>query len=197
MGWLNPHGGGADAMSVAATGYAISGRTATGIPVGWGVVAVDPAVIVEEMLGVVRTGGAVVLTSPTGAIVLGNLAASGNLDVTAHGGSISQAIGMTVIVDGSTGLNASIGGAPENINLTNAGNEFAQAVSASGLQVGLNASGPLILGLVDASGNLIVNATGGLDLGSSTVAGNLVADSGNGEPPHWLTSRRASSRSPI
>jgi 3D (Asp-Asp-Asp) domain-containing protein len=32
-------------MTVSSTGYALPGRTATGIPVGWGVVAVDPAVI--------------------------------------------------------------------------------------------------------------------------------------------------------
>ena len=31
--------------SVVATGYALSGRTATGLPVGWGVAAVDPSVI--------------------------------------------------------------------------------------------------------------------------------------------------------
>jgi 3D (Asp-Asp-Asp) domain-containing protein/peptidoglycan hydrolase CwlO-like protein len=39
-------GGGAGAsMTVSATGYSLRGRTATGIPVGWGVVAVDPNVI--------------------------------------------------------------------------------------------------------------------------------------------------------
>jgi cystine transport system substrate-binding protein len=32
-------------ITVSATGYALSGTTATGLPVGWGVVAVDPAVI--------------------------------------------------------------------------------------------------------------------------------------------------------
>ncbi len=32
-------------MTVSATGYALPGRTATGMPVGWGVVAVDPSVI--------------------------------------------------------------------------------------------------------------------------------------------------------
>jgi cystine transport system substrate-binding protein len=32
-------------MTVTATGYALPGHTATGLPVGWGVVAVDPAVI--------------------------------------------------------------------------------------------------------------------------------------------------------
>jgi 3D (Asp-Asp-Asp) domain-containing protein len=32
-------------VTVSSTGYALPGRTATGLPVGWGVVAVDPAVI--------------------------------------------------------------------------------------------------------------------------------------------------------
>jgi peptidoglycan DL-endopeptidase CwlO len=32
-------------ITVSATGYSLRGRTATGLPVGWGVVAVDPAVI--------------------------------------------------------------------------------------------------------------------------------------------------------
>jgi 3D (Asp-Asp-Asp) domain-containing protein len=32
-------------LTVTATGYALSGRTATGVPVGWGVAAVDPSVI--------------------------------------------------------------------------------------------------------------------------------------------------------
>jgi 3D (Asp-Asp-Asp) domain-containing protein len=30
---------------VSATGYSLGGRTATGLPVGWGVAAVDPSVI--------------------------------------------------------------------------------------------------------------------------------------------------------
>jgi 3D (Asp-Asp-Asp) domain-containing protein len=32
-------------ITVSSTGYSLSGQTATGMPVGWGVVAVDPAVI--------------------------------------------------------------------------------------------------------------------------------------------------------
>jgi len=32
-------------MTVSSTGYCLKGTTATGIPVGWGVIAVDPAVI--------------------------------------------------------------------------------------------------------------------------------------------------------
>src|SRR6185437_16210397 len=36
---------GGTTLSVSSTGYSLPGRTATGLPVGWGVVAVDPAVI--------------------------------------------------------------------------------------------------------------------------------------------------------
>ena len=37
--------GGAGTLTVTATGYALPGTTATGVPVGWGIVAVDPSVI--------------------------------------------------------------------------------------------------------------------------------------------------------
>jgi 3D (Asp-Asp-Asp) domain-containing protein len=36
---------GARTITVVATGYSLTGRTSTGVPVGWGVVAVDPSVI--------------------------------------------------------------------------------------------------------------------------------------------------------
>jgi 3D (Asp-Asp-Asp) domain-containing protein len=36
---------GGRSITVAATGYALGGSTATGLPVGWGIVAVDPSVI--------------------------------------------------------------------------------------------------------------------------------------------------------
>jgi len=37
--------GGGRTLTVSSTGYSLPGRTATGLPVGWGVVAVDPSVI--------------------------------------------------------------------------------------------------------------------------------------------------------
>ncbi len=36
---------GGRAITVSATGYSLQGNTASGLPVGWGVVAVDPSVI--------------------------------------------------------------------------------------------------------------------------------------------------------
>ncbi|MGB2953625.1 MAG: 3D domain-containing protein [Gaiellaceae bacterium] len=40
-----PSPGSSQTLTVIATGYSLQGRTATGAPVGWGVVAVDPSVI--------------------------------------------------------------------------------------------------------------------------------------------------------
>jgi trimeric autotransporter adhesin len=125
-------------------------------------------------------GGSVALNAPAGAVALGNLMASGNLAVTAAGGTITQSPGATLAVGGTTGLAASNGGVPADISLTNADNVLVAAVSATGAQVSITDAVPLLLGVVDASGNLLVNSTGGLDLGTSTVGGMLVANSGNG-----------------
>jgi 3D (Asp-Asp-Asp) domain-containing protein/peptidoglycan hydrolase CwlO-like protein len=42
---VDPGPGGGRTLTVSATGYALGGTTATGMPVGWGIVAVDPSVI--------------------------------------------------------------------------------------------------------------------------------------------------------
>lgn len=42
---LAPAQGGGRTITVQSTGYSLGGRTASGMPVGWGVVAVDPSVI--------------------------------------------------------------------------------------------------------------------------------------------------------
>jgi 3D (Asp-Asp-Asp) domain-containing protein len=58
-------------LTVSSTGYSLPGRTATGLPVGWGVVAVDPAVIpLGTRLTVPGYGEAV--AADTGSAVRGN-----------------------------------------------------------------------------------------------------------------------------
>jgi filamentous hemagglutinin family protein len=126
------------------------------------------------------SAGSAILNSGLGAVMLGNLATTGNLIVAAEGGGVTQSPGATLAVGGTTGLAASNGGVPADISLTNAGNVLVAAVSAIGAQVSITDAVPLILGVVDASGDLLVNSTGGLDLGTSTVGGTLVANSGNG-----------------
>jgi hypothetical protein len=153
-------------------------QTAGQIAMGSGAVNVSQAVGNLSFASI--AGGSITLASAAGAVTLGTLTASGNLAVTAQGGTVTQSVGATLTVDGATALAASNAGVPADISLTNAANTFAQAVSASGAQISLTDADPLILGTVDASADLIVNSYGGLDLGTSTVGGSLTANSGNG-----------------
>jgi hypothetical protein len=153
-------------------------QTAGQIAMGSGAVNISQAVGNLSFANI--TGGSVALASATGAVALGTLTASGNLVITAQGGTVTQSAGATLTVAGTSALTASNAGVPADISLTNAANTFVQAVSASGARISLTDADPLILGTVDASGDLIVNSTGGLDLGTSTVGGSLTAKSGNG-----------------
>ena len=63
---------GARTITVSSTGYSLSGRTATGLPVGWGVVAVDPSVIpLGSRLTIPGYGDAV--AADTGGAVRGDM----------------------------------------------------------------------------------------------------------------------------
>jgi 3D (Asp-Asp-Asp) domain-containing protein len=62
---------GGRAVTVSATGYSLAGSTATGLPVGWGVVAVDPAVIpLGTHMSIPGYGEAV--AADTGGAIVGN-----------------------------------------------------------------------------------------------------------------------------
>jgi cystine transport system substrate-binding protein len=63
-----PVGGGRE-LTVSATGYALGGTTATGLPVGWGVVAVDPSVIPLGTHMLIPGYGEAVAADTGGAIV--------------------------------------------------------------------------------------------------------------------------------
>ena len=58
-------------LTVVATGYSLPGTTATGLPVGWGVAAVDPSIIpLGTHMNVPGYGDAV--AADTGGAVVGN-----------------------------------------------------------------------------------------------------------------------------
>ena len=60
------------ALTVSATGYALGGRTATGVPTGPGVVAVDPAVIpLGSRITIPGYGSGI--AADTGGAVVGNV----------------------------------------------------------------------------------------------------------------------------
>jgi cystine transport system substrate-binding protein len=62
---------GAHTVTVSASGYSLTGQTATGLPVGWGVVAVDPSVIpLGTHLSIPGYGEAV--AADTGGAVVGS-----------------------------------------------------------------------------------------------------------------------------
>jgi filamentous hemagglutinin family protein len=126
-------------------------------------------------------GNNITLVSSSGEVILGNLSTVGTLGVTASGGTITQSVGTMAAVSGATNLTASNGGAPADITLSNAGNTFGQAVSASGNNVSITVAGSLALGTVTTTGNLTANSSGPLDMGTSSVGGNLAVNSGNGD----------------
>jgi 3D (Asp-Asp-Asp) domain-containing protein/peptidoglycan hydrolase CwlO-like protein len=70
-GLAAPPPSGGRAITVSATGYALPGSTATGLPVGWGIVAVDPSVI---PLGTHMTvpGYGEAVAADTGGAIVGN-----------------------------------------------------------------------------------------------------------------------------
>jgi 3D (Asp-Asp-Asp) domain-containing protein len=60
-------------ISVVSTGYCLSGRTATGIPAGWGVAAVDPSVIPLGTHLLIPGYGEAVAADTGGAVVGGRI----------------------------------------------------------------------------------------------------------------------------
>jgi 3D (Asp-Asp-Asp) domain-containing protein len=67
----SPAAAGARTLTVVATGYSLGGTTSTGLPVGWGVAAVDPSVIpLGTHLSVPGYGEAV--AADTGGSVVGD-----------------------------------------------------------------------------------------------------------------------------
>lgn len=64
-----PPAGAGKTLSVSATGYSLKGVTATGVPVGWGIVAVDPGVIALGTRMTIPGYGEAVAADTGGAIV--------------------------------------------------------------------------------------------------------------------------------
>ncbi|HEV6969114.1 filamentous hemagglutinin N-terminal domain-containing protein, partial [Roseateles sp.] len=124
-------------------------------------------------LGTVATGNLTV-TAGGGTLNLGKGTVTGNLTADSGGGAIVQASGG-LTVTGTSSLTAT--GAA--ITLLDAANDLQGAVSATGATTQLLSSGALTLASL-ATNDLTVTSTGALKLGTGTVTGALVAHSNGG-----------------
>ncbi|GAB5407042.1 MAG: hypothetical protein Aurels2KO_52730 [Aureliella sp.] len=125
------------------------------------------------------------LTSTNSNVLVGQITATGGLNVDANGGQIAQLTGGNVIVGGATVLKAS-----ENVKIDGHA-DFAGPVSASGVNVVLtDTGGGLVLDVIDATtfdtkvshGDLTQTGASNIDVsGTSTfdVDGNVVLDGQN------------------
>jgi hypothetical protein len=126
-------------------------------------------------------GGEANITTTVGGVQIGNFDARGNLNVRSQDGAVTQAPGTTLTVQGSTALSARQGGAPADILLGEAGNDFVGSVSVDGRNVVLADANALALSAVLTTGSLSLQSRGDLNLGSGSVGGTLDARSGNGD----------------
>jgi hypothetical protein len=129
------------------------------------------------------TGGNIALVDGVGGLILGNIDASGTLNVSSTDGAITQdsSGGNKIVVDGTTTLSASdvVNGVvtPANITLDGAANDFGGTVNATGGNIALvDGVGGLILGNIDASGTLNVSSTDGAITQDSSGGNKIVVD---------------------
>ena len=111
--------------------------------------------------------------SSTGALNLGRGGVAGNLTASSNGGAVGQSGALAV--GGSSAIDAASG----NIALSNAGNDFAGAVSLRGGSATITDRNALTLGTLLLNG-LVATSQGALNLGSGGISGNLTASSNGG-----------------
>jgi hypothetical protein len=167
---------------LAATSLAVTGTTKLTADNGLsGASAVDYAITLanpgNQFVGAVTsTGSNIDLVQSTGGLILGNTTASGTFTADSLGGAITQSGAAAVSVSGATSLAASNGvsGAGEvnyGVTLSQAGNDFAGAVSAQGSGITLKDAAPLSA-VLDSSGAATLTSAGAMTV-SGSVGTNL------------------------
>ena len=149
-----------------------------------GAVAVGGNVAITQAAGDLSftniSGANVGLTSTVGAVNLGNVAATGNLNVTAAT-NIAQATGTALTVTGTSTLVATNG----DVTLANTANDFIGQVNVTGNNVTIADANAIVLGNIVDAGTL--NVTAGTNITQSaapdsiavTGTSTLVATAGN------------------
>ncbi len=106
----------------------------------------------------VNASGVNVTITEADNVVLGTVTATGNLTVVSNTGGISDTVGQTISVTGTSSLAAAAG---NDIVLDTVTNDFGGAVSASGQNITLVDVDSIVLGDIDATGSLSVTALAG------------------------------------
>jgi filamentous hemagglutinin family protein len=126
------------------------------------------------------------ITDATGGVFLRNLTATGNTTVTSTGGDISQGDEVgTLMLSGTTTLNAKNGDAAAAVTLNGKNNTLTGAVTATGSDVTLVSKGALTAAVtateatLSAAGNLAVSGTTTKGLTTTTTGENSTTTFGN------------------
>jgi filamentous hemagglutinin family protein len=113
--------------------------------------------------GSISVTGITSITDTSGGVQLGNLSSTGSLSVTSTDGAITQATDTAITASGTSSFAASTGSnpvVPANITLTNSGNDFGGALSASGDVVKIFDQNTLSLGNVTTKEDFEIKAGG-------------------------------------
>jgi hypothetical protein len=115
-------------------------------------------------LGTLATGNLTATSS--GALNLGSGTVNGALVATSNGGAIGQSTTNPLAVSGTSALDAGSG----SIALTNAGNDFGQAVSATGRGIALADANALTIGALTLGSNSALSLIAGGALSLPAIA---------------------------
>ena len=115
-------------------------------------------------------GANVTVRDDTGGLILGDVMTTGNAAFDSNGGGITQTSGTSLVIGGTTTLDATSNGTtPADITLNNGTNNFEGAFNANGANVSLSDLNAIILGNITASGTLNILAGGNVTQNSGVL----------------------------
>ncbi|WP_338030031.1 YDG domain-containing protein [Fuerstiella marisgermanici] len=152
----------------------------------------------NDFVGPVNANGNnVAITDGHGGLILNDITTVGTFDATSTGGPIIQDASGTMTINGAATFNATDGSSPADIQLDGIDNDFRGVVNASGGHISIvDAGGGVLLGTIDASGQLGVLSNGGPIIqtpgGSVRVEGeSSVTAQANGQPKKVILNNKS------
>lgn len=143
----------------------------------------------QSATGVITVGGNTSITDLIDGIALGNLNTTGTTQVTSRGGNITQNAGTSITSVGTSTWVAQSSSNPAtdyDITLTNEGNDFVGAVTASGKNISITDKNALTAALSSA-GNSSISAGGNLAVSGSSTGNLTTSTTGTGTTSYGVT----------